>query len=134
MKVHALIAAVFTASVVIANATLPLPMPELVTKEWHMSPPKAPTSQFFGVIEWNRLPMIKVGLAEKALREFCPGMTPFKKMDVLLYSTSPRGVRYEIGILMADGRVSDLSYKAVSKPFEDILCSMFADGHPSMQR
>ncbi len=96
-------------------------MPELVTKEWHMSPPKASTSQFFGVIEWDKMPMIKVGLSEKELRKISPGLTPFKKMDVLLYSISPRGLRYEIGILMADGRVADLSYKAVSESFENTM-------------
>ena len=93
-------------------STLPLPMPDLVTKDWYSSPPETPNSQFFGVIEWDKVPMIRIGISEKELRAICPIVNPYKEVNVLLYSINPVGIRYEIGILMDGGRVSDVSYKA----------------------
>ncbi len=96
-------------------APLPLPMPDLVTKGWHSSPSDSPSSQFFGVIQWDKVPLIKVGLTEQELRAICPVVNPFKNVSGLLYSTSPAGISYEIELFIEKGRVSDISYKVCQK-------------------
>ncbi len=113
-NVHS-IAFLATMTASIYAGPLPLPIPDLVTKEWHSSPSDSPGSQFFGVIQWDMVPMIKVGLTERELQAICPLVNPFKNASVLLYSVSPVGISYEIELLIEGGRVSDISYKVCQK-------------------
>lgn len=111
MKFYIHTAALFAATISISGAALPLPIPDLVTKEWHSSPPIAITSKIFGVIEWDKMPMIKIGITEQALRGISPTLSPFKNASVLIYSMNPVGICYEIELLINSGHVSDISYK-----------------------
>jgi len=111
MKSYIHTAAILAATISISAAALPLPIPDLITKEWHSSPPISINSRIFGVIDWDRMPTIKIGITEKELRAISPMIAPVKNMNGLIYSISPAGIRYEIGVLIDQGQVSDISYK-----------------------
>ncbi len=55
--------------------------------------------------------MIKIGITEQALHGISPTLSPFKNASALIYSMSPAGICYEIGVLIDRGHVSDISYK-----------------------
>ena len=112
MKSYIYTSVILAATISISAAAIPLPIPDLVTKEWHSSPPVAINSQFFGIIEWDKMPTIKIGTTEKELRNMSLVLNPFKNVNVLIYSTSPVGIGYEIELQIVRGVVSDISYKA----------------------
>ncbi|WP_411827919.1 hypothetical protein [Luteolibacter sp. AS25] len=103
--------AIIASAASITAAPLLVPMPDLVTREWHFSPPDKVNSRVFGVIEWDQVPLIKIGISEEQLRAISPAISPLGDVDGLIYSVNPRGVRYEIEVMIRRGKVSDISFK-----------------------
>jgi len=86
--------------------------PAIAEKPWHQSPDQNPVeSMLYFVVEWPAVRQLKPGMTESDCFNVLGIPVTFWGKNTILYSTSPQGVHYEVGLKTSNGRIVDVSYK-----------------------